>query len=373
MIGTNSVDALQQTGNSFSQTPDVSALRSQGEINGLSVVIDDDPVAAVQDAAEEATFGVDNSKKQKLADRKQKQNANSLIIERAAEYAAIIVKFHNADYDAKKRIYEKTKNSRISDVRKFLGDLKSLGGKPSSDYAFLIQTAKEEADPHLKQFLKDAADSLFRENSKEILATLNSVEVAAESSLSDSVTLCESYGELASDPAEPEKMMDFIQKKFGEDRVDEGVEFMLKSLAADLASPMSSSEPAVLELVGRNLSVVRSLNSGKAILASFVTRLGAAHDIKADISSARILSGIIELSKQRFITPSSIRELYREVAKQQPDTEVLLAQDLLTSCRRLGSELFDKEESRVRVIQAVEELVDNLVDAEDKWLEEGAN
>ena len=163
-----------------------------------------------------------------------------------------------------------------------------------------------------------------------------------------------------------------IQQKFGEDRIDDGIEFMLKSLGADMASPMSSAEPAVLELVGSKLSVARSLNSGKSILGGFVSRLGSAHGLKTVMSPANLLKDVLNISKQRFITPASIRALYSAVPKQRPDTEVLLAQDLLGACRNLSSEIFDSDESRLRVIDALEQLVDGLVDEEDKWLEAGA-
>lgn len=373
MINTNGV-SVQETGFAANGFQNIDpALKSEGRLSGMTVSIEQDPVAAVQDAAEEATFGHDNSKKMKLEDRKQKSRISALLIERAAAFAKLIQDFHNADFDARHRVLEQSKSSRTGDPRRILADLRKLGGRPSTDYAFLVSAYRQEKDPDFQKLLKDASEELFREKSSEILATLNSADVAVDNSMGDRLYLAESYGELSTMESTPEKMLDYIQRKFGEDRIDDGIEFMLKSLGADMASPMSSAEPTVLELVGSNLSTARSLNSGKSILGGFVNRLGSAHGLKTVMSPATLLKGVLDISRQRFITPASVRALYSVVPQQRPDTEVLLAQDLLGACRNLSSEIFDSDESRIRVIDALEQLVDGLVDEEDKWLEAGAD
>ncbi len=333
--------------------------------------MEQDPIAAVQDAAEEVTFGHDNSKKVKLADRHQKSKASALLIERALAYAAIVAKFYNADVEAKRHLVDDARDSKDRDAKKLLAKFKHLGGKPASNYAFLIQAGQTEKDPAIKQLLKETSDLLFKESSKEIIATFNSQEVANKSELADPVYLSESYGEIANNGDDPQEMLSYIESKFGADRVDDGVEFMLKSLGADISSPITSSEPEAFEMLGKNLSIVRSLNSGKAVLNRFVARLVSAHGINVKMSPIKLLTGLLNLSKQRFITADSIRDLYQDVVKQQPDKEVLMAQDLLTCCRNLSSELFSNEDARLRIIQSVEQLVDNLVDAEDEWLEAG--
>jgi len=50
----------------------MSSLRgNEGKIDGMDVKLED-PLSAIEDSAEELTFARDNSKKMKLADRKQK-------------------------------------------------------------------------------------------------------------------------------------------------------------------------------------------------------------------------------------------------------------------------------------------------------------
>ena len=348
-------------------------VRTEGQLDGMSVQIEKDPVSAVQDAAEEMTFVRDNSRKTKLADRKQKAHVEALMVEKTQALYELIVKFHNADFEAKKRVYEDCRKRGVNNARELLNSLKELGGHPSSNYAFLSKAAQEATDPAEKKLLENAAEELFRESSREILASLNSVDVAKSSDLGDGVYLSEAYSELSGNGDDPLKMLDFIAGKFGDDRINEGVDFMLKSLGADISSPLSSQEPVVLEFVGRNLSVVRSLNSATQVMNRFTSRLGDVHGIKTEVSPSKVLTGLLNLSKQRYINPESIRDLYGDVAKQNLEVEVLQAQDLLNSVRNLSTDLFDKDDARLRIIQSMEQLIDGLVDAEDAWLENGGN
>ena len=373
--GSNVIDNSQRvssapedmTGGSSAQ------MRTEGRLDGMTVEIEKDPIAAVQDAAEELTFVRDNSRKTKLAERRQKAHVEALMVEKAQAMYDLLVKFHNADFEAKKRIYEDCRRRKVDSSKQLLNSLKELGGHPSSNYAFLIKTAQEETDPKQKALLQEAAEELFRESSREILASLNSVEVARGSDLGDGVYLSEAYSELSGNGDDPLKMLDFIAGKFGDDRINEGVDFMLKSLGADISSPLSSQEPVVLEFVGKNLSVVRSLNSATQVMSRFTGRIDSAHGVKAAVSPTRVLTGLLNLSKQRYINPTSIRDLYGDVAKQNPEVEVLLAQDLLNSVRNLSTDLFDKDDARLRIVQSMEQLIDGLVDAEDAWLENGGN
>ena len=372
--GSNVIDNSQRVTTGPAETGgSQERMRTEGRLDGMTVEIEKDPVAAVQEAAEELTFVRDNSRKTKLAERRQKAHVEALMVEKAQAMYDLLVKFHNADFEAKKRVYDDIKRRGVTSSKQLLSSLKELGGHPASNYAFLVKTAQEETDPAQKELLQNAAEELFRESSREILASLNSVEVSRESDLGDGIYLSEAYSELSGNGDDPLKMLDFIAGKFGDDRINEGVDFMLKSLGADISSPLSSQEPAVLEFVGRNLSTVRSLNSATQVMSRFTGRIDSAHGVKNTVSPSRVLTGLLNLSRQRYINPASIRDLYSDVAKQNPEVEVLLAQDLLNSCRNLSTDLFDKDESRLRIIQAVEQLIDGLVDAEDAWLENGGN
>lgn len=364
----NTIDTSSNIENLSTYTNQTS---NQGKIDGMSIEIED-PLSSFLDNAEELTFSHDNSKKTKLADRKQKNAADLHLVKQAAFLSEILLKVQNSEFEAKKRILSRAELYK-GNPKKLLSDLRNLGGSKTQDYAILQSTATKEKDPLIKEILNQAAESLFQENKSEIVSTLNALNATKEDSdLEERYNLCESYSELSNTCGTNSlKMMEYLASKFGENRIDEGVDFMLNALAADLNSPITSQEPVLLEDIGTTLSTVRMINSAKNICNQFVSRLSAQHGINTSLNLSKMISGLLNLSKQKFISSSDIRNLYSEVAPQRPDTEVLLAQDFLKMCRDLGSEFFDDESSRLRVVDAVINLVDDKIAAEDSWLENG--
>ena len=169
-------------------------------------------------------------------------------------------------------------------------------------------------------------------------------------------------------------MLHYIEKKFGADKVDAGIDFMFEALSADLASVNQSQEQVLLESVGTSLSLARSINGASVILNSFVERFDKIYHLDSgNLNGFSLLERMLKLSEQKFIQTSQVRSLYTEVPKQDPETEVLMAQDLLNKSRELGSEVFFGVENRAHVIDAVQSLVDKLIEKEDEWLEQGGN
>lgn len=345
--------------------------RQEGKIDGMSIEMED-PLSALMDNAEELTFARDNSKRTKLADRKMKNENSLYLLKQVAMFAEIVNKVQNADYDARRRIVSNAKNYN-GDVKKMLSDMRKLGGNRVHDYVALQIAISEEKNKNVKEFLQQASDELFNSNKSDILSTLNVINVEPnDSSLGSSLELSEKYCELTNNCGNDSlKMLDYISEKFGSNRIDDGVEYMLKALAADLNSPITSQESVLLEDIGSSLSMVRTLNSAKNICNKFTSRLSSQHGVTNQINTGKIISGLLNLSKQRIISSTDIRNLYSEIAPQRPDTEVLMAQDFLGICRELGSEFFDNDESRSRIIEAAIGLVDDKVNAEDVWLENG--
>lgn len=365
--GFSQIDTQTQINNS-----QINNQRNQeGKIDGMSVELED-PLSALMDNAEELTFARDNSKRTKLADRKMKDGNSLYLIKQVAMFAELVNKVQNADYDARRRIATNAKNYN-GDVKKLLSDMRKLGGSRVHDYVALQVAISEESNKSVKEFLQNAADELFQNNKSDILATLNVINSKPEDTiLGSTLELSEKYSELTNNCGNDSlKMLDYIAEKFGADRVDDGVEYMLKALAADINSPITSQEPVLLEDIGTSLSMVRTLNSAKNICNKFIGRLSSQHGITTPINVGKVITGLLNLSKQRIISGADIRNLYSEISQQNPEKEVLLAQDFLSVCRELGTEFFDDDESRNRIIDATKGLVDDTISAEDAWLENG--
>ena len=367
--GINNAASLVQEGISSAHA----AKSNVGELSGASVQVAESPEASLADSAEELTFARDNSKQTKLKDRKQKQAALNLEEKIEKMKQAFELQTDNDDRNQKSKLLEDLRAGK-ENRESMLNRLKEQGGHPASNYFFLLQYADNEKDPSFAEKIKDLAQALYTDEKSEIDACINTISVAGHNDLSSSFDLCLSYSELSHDCKTPVEMLHYIEKKFGADKVDAGIDFMFEALSADLASVNQSQEQVLLESVGTSLSLARSINGASVILNSFVERFDKIYHLDSgNLNGFSLLERMLKLSEQKFIQTSQVRSLYTEVSKQDPETEVLMAQDLLNKSRELGSEVFFGVENRAHVIDAVQSLVDKLIEKEDEWLEQGGN
>ncbi|MGN0915854.1 MAG: TyeA family type III secretion system gatekeeper subunit [Succinivibrio sp.] len=356
---------------SSTQTTVGQSANMTGTLSNMEVQIVDDPLSALEDSAEELTFCRDNSKQVKLADRKQKAG-KAHVEELIEKFSKVTALYNNKDDNTRVRLLEVWRNSGKS-FKELLKSLEQSGSHASSSYVFLKDQIEKQSDPHIKTELEKAADDLFKSKKSEILAAVNVVDLASSShDLLDAHQLCTVYSDIINKFSSPSQMLDFIEEKFNKDKQDQGIEFMIKALAVDLSSVDHSKDVAALEVVGSNLAKVRVLNSSKNMLETTSMRMkNAVGADNLELSGKNMLSRLLNLSQSRFIQSTQVRTVYEELPKQDPEKEVILAQELLNACRNLSVELFDETEKRETVMDAVQKFVDESIEREDQWLENG--
>lgn len=341
-----------------------------GQLQGMSVQVEQDPLSALNDSAEEMTFARDNSKQTKLADRKQRQG-----LARQEELIARIKKLqetvNGADNEAKNQVLLKFKAQGQKDSVKLWQDLAHLGSHPSSDYAFLLNAADKSVAPEEKALLLQAAEQLFAAHQAEIQAVLNSLPALKDESFAGALQISQAYSTICSGSHDPKDLLDYISKTFGADQVHSGIEALFKALGSDLNSLAPSHDSAVLNDIAGALSQTKTLNAALTLLDQFVSRVN--HVLKLpcrNVKSDELLQRLITLAQSRFVAPLQIHNIYRkEIVTHNPEEDVLLAQEFFKKLRDLPVELFDSLDSRAKVIDATQHLVDELIDKEDAWLE----
>ena len=343
-----------------------------GSLSGMSVQTAEDPLSAVQDSAEELTFARDNSRQTKLADRKQKSQAarQEELLKRVQQLQETV---EHADNDAKKQALRRFKESGSRDPGRLLDDLKSLGGHASSDYAFLLNEA-EHADADDAQLLKQAAEQLFAAKESDIRAVLNTLPAAQAAAGEAGLYISQTYSELASGKPEASDMLKFLETRFGLEQLAQGIDALFKALAADLHSAAPSRDTALLNDLASALGRTKTLNASLGLVRDFPRRLNTVLGFNAQkLQAENLLSDMLTLSKARFIAPLHVHNLYKNaVQTADPEQDVLAAQEFFNMLRKLPVELFDSAEGRLKLMDAGQKLIDELVDKEDAWLEGGA-
>lgn len=75
-------------------------------------------------------------------------------------------------------------------------------------------------------------------------------------------------------------------------------------------------------------------------------------------------------SKERYISGNRIRRLAEEAGAPDIERKVLFLQELLNTARSFAPSLFDGNEGRMKVLDAVQDAVDAAIAEEDAWLAE---
>lgn len=336
---------------------------SLGSIN-ISVV---DAQSALLDSAEEMGFAYDNSKKSKLADRKQK-DAGLQIKQRLQKLMQIVKTQAQADMDARKNLLSKWQEQK-SNFETIKQDLEKQGGFSFLNYLSLLDMLDNCEDSDLCAQLQKAAQSIYTQHESSIIAACNAANAATDFSFADEFNLSCDYVAVCFDFKDSLAIMDYLKNKYGQDKIALGLEFLLKALACDLNSVKQSYEHSVLQSLGSSLTRAKELNGALAIIDNFTQRLKRQHLLDINkLDNFSLLENILKLSSLRFINTLAVRNLYAPIAKQDEQTEVLIAQDLLQTIRSLNIDIFASLEERMHLVEAVQKHVDECIEREDEYL-----
>ncbi|MBO8416312.1 MAG: TyeA family type III secretion system gatekeeper subunit [Proteobacteria bacterium] len=367
------VDAVGSTQN-FVPSDSLQAAQGAavGSLDGMGVVCDDDPLASLQDSAEELTFARDNSRQTKLADRKQK-SARALMeenLKRLQQVQQSVMQTENAE---KHNLLNKLKEQNKVSAEEILKALSGFKSHCSSDYAFLLNAAEQELDPDFKALLEQAASQLFTEHEADIKAAANSLTALEGQDFAPALALSQTYSELAASRHEPADLLSYIEKQYGKENISSGIDAMFKALAADLAASSPSHETGLLNDLASSLGKTKTLHTSLRQTENFVDRLQRVHHFPIkDLKAGALLEDCLKLSTARFVTAPQVHQLYnKNVVLKDPEQEVLAAQELFSLLRTLPLELFDNLEARNRLVDGTQKLVDDLIDKEDAWIEAG--
>lgn len=369
-MAVNAVNSAQSFANTNAlQTAQTGAA---GSFAGLALECDHDPLAALQDSAEELTFARDNSRQTKLADRKQK-SARALMEENLKRLQQVQQSVMQTENAQKHELLHKLKDKPGVTAEEILKGLSYFKSHCSSDYAFLLNAAQEEQDPAFKALLEQAAEQLFAEHGADIKAAANSLTALQGQDFAPALALSQTYSELAASRHEPADLLSYIEKQYGKENISSGIDAMFKALAADLAASSPSHETGLLNDLASSLGKTKTLHTSLQQTENFVDRLQRVHHFPIrDLKAAALLDGCLKLSSARFVTAPQVHQLYhKNVVLKDPEQEVLAAQELFSLLRTLPLELFDNLEARNRLVDGTQKLVDDLIDKEDAWLEAG--
>jgi type III secretion protein W len=341
-----------------------------GSLAGYQVKAAESPLASLADAAEELTFGVDNTKELALKERKAKEGGNASFLEKVAEYQALMEQARGRDQ--LELLYAFLKNNR--DPQAALSKAKEWAGNdPGLAWAALRQ-AREALKDEAPAVALEAIDKALEElEAREVPAIRAGIQGTLEGQAHPGLgtplelgatyrqTVCAFYDNI-------EDVFAFVLEKYGADQFEAGLDFLFRSLANDLESDQRSHEKAHLEAVGASLGKARIINGAHALVARLLDRWQGVHGVQGEWTPMSFLREVLRLKKNNYLAARDIDALLVRAKAPDIEREVLFLQEFLGTARSFSPLFFEGDEGRMKFIAAAQESLDLAIAREDEAL-----
>lgn len=354
-------------------TPEAQVHVAQGEMQGQKVIHMQDANSMVQDAAEELTFGASETVEKKLSKRKVSSSGQRGMD--ALERAQMWIKKIPDMEDPKK-------------LQQFLARLKQEGSQTPGQ---LRQTAKEAfkdvsqqygalsfAKEQLKaeggheelvQALDEALKQSMEEHGPEIRAGINVSETAkrfSDEGLGKVGELRDFYRDTVLKYEGFTETFKSLQEQFPGPEFRKGLDFLIRAAGSDLQAQGPSIDPNQLKRVVDDLYRLEVLGNTHKSCENLVQRMDSSFQIKSKMSGLELMNRILELKDERWLRPDQFRKLCDDAGVKGTQAQIYFLRETVSLIKDLPTKVFENMEDRTKLIDAVQEAHDHLVDLEEQ-------
>ncbi len=364
----DSISGSFQTGGTIHQA-ESSAVR--GSFMGNAVVQVPSPESLLADAAEELSFSADTTDDFELEERKERDRIKKSEEERIKLYQELM---HEAGKSEQLGSLRDSLRSR-ADSRRALDNAREYFPDPSDAWAALMQMREElRAEGADKALLDEVETALAEMDEKEGPAIRAGIQGALASAgfedLGGSDAMRDFYRRTACEFSSVNEVFAHVMEQYGGD-FDRAMDFLFSALSADMAADVPSMGLRHLESVHDTLGKVRLTQSAYRLCESMMERWSRVHGVRpgaGSLTSMELLGDIVGLREKRFIGAAQIDGILAKAGAPDIEREVLFLQELLSTARKFPVALFDDEQGRMKILDAVQESVDRAIEREDEYL-----
>ena len=342
-----------------------------GSLMGNAAVQVEDPMSLLADAAEELTFAADTTDEFELEDRKERERAEESLAERVKLYQDLMHEAGKAQDIDRLKDSLRAREGREKAAREALYRFPD----PSDAYAALSDALESlsndpSIDPAVLEDVRQGLAELEAEHGPRIRSGIQGALAAAGyADLDGTDNLRDLYRQTVCDFTDVNAAFAHIHEKYGDVGFDKAMDFLFNALSNDLATDVPSMETTHLENVHANLEQVRLLQSTHVQCERLLQRWESVHGVSdAALTPMELLGDMVNLRNENFLGAMHIDRIAAKAKAPDIERQVLFLQELLNMTRNLPVRLFDGEQGRMKVLDAVQEAVDNAIQREDEYL-----
>ena len=365
------IDAIQNPFGNFSQQgPAPAAAGESGSFMGCTVQVAPTPEELLADAAEELSFSADKTEDFELEERKEKNKAALDRDDRVRLYQELMHQAGKSEQMGKLRDSLRARE----DSRRAIDKAREYFSDPSDAWAALLEIGDEfrkGGDHALARAVEEAAAELEEREGPAIRAGIQGALAARGFEDVDGAdALRDLYRQTACSFTTVGEVFEDIQRSYGGD-FDRAMDFLFSALSADIASDAPSMGREHLEGVHESLGKVRLTQSAFKLCERMIGRWEDVHGVKPaqdGLTAMDLLREIITLKDTRFLGAMHVEPLAQKAKAPDIEHEVLFLQELLNTARNFPPAFFDDDQGRMKVLDAVQEAVDQAIAREDEYL-----
>lgn len=343
-----------------------------GSFMGNAVVQVPSPESLLADAAEELSFSADTTDDFELEERRERDRIRESEEDRVKLYQELM---HEAGKSEELNQMRDSLRNR-ADSRRALDKVREYFPDPSDAWAALKKMqeelrGEEGADRALVAEVDAALAELEEREGAAIRAGVQGALAAAGfSDLGGSDDMRDFYRRTVCEFSTVNEVFGHVMETYGGD-FERAMDFLFSALSADIAADTPSMGVRHLESVHENLGKVRLTQSAYRLCQNMMDRWERVHGVKTregGLTALELLGDIVDLRTKRFLGSMQIESILAKAGAPDIEREVLFLQELLTTTRNFPTALFDDEQGRMKVLDAVQEAVDKAVEREDEYL-----
>lgn len=346
----------------------------RGELMGTAFAVEADPSAELADSMEELSFQFEEKAAKRAGERKlgEMQGPRSALVKAVESWMATMPDMPGREFLAGvlRNLRGAFAAGETPSERDLLRELSRGSTDPSHQFAMLdiLEQAFGDGEEALREFVAKAKTALAEERGSEIRAGINlAEEVNVRATTPEEMReLRDMYRSEIAGFTKPQDCFRSLLASRGAEGIKAAIDFLIAGCGADLKSSSPSMDAVALGRILTDLQCVQVLETVLESLTLLGERMGAQFGERCLLNGEQMAGRVLDFTEQSFVAPPGIAAFIADCGIAALIARMDFARELTSLFRKLSPRLFAKEGDRLRLVDAAQEHLDDLITEENE-------
>ena len=345
-----------------------------GEIMGMEVTMEADPMAELLDSMEELSFQFEEKSMKRISDRKlgEMQGPRSAMVKAMEAWASIMPDMPGRDFLTKtlRSLRNSAASGRLPDSQDILKALARGSTDPSHQFAMLdiLEQALGPEETELRSLIQGTKSRFVQERGPEIRAGINLAEEvnARATTPQEMQELRDLYRGEVIGFKNPQDCFRSLLSSRGAGGIADAIQFLIAGCGADIKAATPSRDAEALGRILTDLNCVQVLQTVLEKLDQLAARMPKQFGDVCLMNGEQMAGRVLDFTEQPFVSSATIAAFVGECGMAKLLAKMDFTRELTRLFRQLSPRLFAKEGDRQRLVDVTQEHLDDLITQENE-------